>query len=335
MGTITEQKAQRMPDGPAPRPADNPAQRLPGDSAQQPDADQPGLDITDTALVFEGGGMRASLTSAFALELLRRRIRFDWVAGISAGASNAVNYISNDERRTRRSFVEFSADPNFGDWRTFTRGQGLFNAHYIYQESGGQDQALPFDWRSFTASPADVRVVGFNMETGEQTTWSKADCTTMEDLMVRVRASSTMPVLMPPTPIDGQLYVDGAMGATGGFPLDVAMDEGFEKFCIVLTQPRDYVKKPMRLTHLLRTYFRKYPALVDAMLTRHQRYNETREQIFELERQGKAYVFAPQTMPVRNSTRDMARLAAAQRLGASQARSEFPALREFLNLPKR
>ena len=36
--------------------------------------------VTDTALLFEGGGMRAALTSAVVAELLRERIHVDFVA---------------------------------------------------------------------------------------------------------------------------------------------------------------------------------------------------------------------------------------------------------------
>src|SRR5699024_11967001 len=90
--------------------------------------------IGDTALIFEGGGMRASLTSAMVVTLLKAGLSFDWVAGISAGASNTVNYLSGDVWRARRSFVEFAADEQFGGFRYFARGQGMFNAEYIYQQ---------------------------------------------------------------------------------------------------------------------------------------------------------------------------------------------------------
>ncbi|WP_323127529.1 DUF6363 domain-containing protein [Brevibacterium limosum] len=67
------------------------------------------------------------------------------------------------------------------------------------------------------------------------------------------------------------------------------------------------------------------------MLTRWKRYNETRERIFSLEAEGKAQVFAPDRMPVDNSTRDMSQLAAAHRIGPSLACRGLPALREFVD----
>lgn len=287
--------------------------------------------ISDTALIFEGGGMRASLTSGMVVTLLGAGLDFDWVAGISAGASNAVNYLSGDARRARRSFVDFAADEQFGGLRYFARGQGMFNAEYIYQQAGAPDMALPFDWESFQSSTGDMRITAFDAESGEDVVWSRRDTPKIDDLMVRVRASSTMPGLMPTVHLDGHAYVDGAMGEDGGVPLSQAQREGFEKFVIVLTQERSYRKVPQRFPAFYRSLFRRYPALGDALLTRWKRYNETRERIFALEAEGLAHVFAPERMPVDNGTRDLSRLAAAHRMGLSQSRRELPAIREFVD----
>ena len=286
--------------------------------------------IGETALIFEGGGMRASLTSAMVVTLLEAGLSFDWVAGISAGASNTVNYLSRDARRARRSFVEFAADDQFGGMKHFLRGEGLFNAEYIYQRAGVEGAALPFDWTTFSASESQMRIIAFDAESGTEVVWTQDDVPRVEDLMVRVRASSTMPGLMPPVHLDGHVYVDGAMGPDGGIALSQAQAEGFEKFVIILTQERGYRKEPQRFPAVYRGIFRRYPAVADALLTRWTRYNETRERVFALEEEGRAHVFAPEIMPVANSTRDLSRLAAAHRMGLSQSRRELPALREFV-----
>lgn len=101
-------------------------------------------------------------------------------------------------RRARRSFVEFAADEQFGDLRYFARGQGMFNAKYIFQQAGGPKEALPFDWESFQTSPADMRIVAFDAVSGDEVVWSRKNTPHIDDLMVRVRASSTTPALMPP-----------------------------------------------------------------------------------------------------------------------------------------
>lgn len=288
--------------------------------------------VTDTALVFEGGGMRASYTSGLLVALLEADIHLPWVGGISAGSSNTCNYVSRDPWRARHSFTDFAADPRFGDWRTFLRGQGLFNAQYIYEETGLPGAALPFDWETWSANPATVRIGGFNATRGEPVYWGREDLPSLTELMIRVRASSTMPVVMPPVTIDGEVYVDGALGPSGGIPLDAAQADGYEKFLVVLTRERGYVKTPSRGDWYVRRHFRALPSVAEALRQRPDHYNAMREQVLELERAGRAYVFAPDHMPVSNSTRDVARLRASHEAGLAQARRELPAIREFLGL---
>ncbi len=288
--------------------------------------------VTDTALIFEGGGMRVAYTSAVVVELLRAGIFADYVVGISAGSSNTVNYLARDPERARRSFVEFAADPNFGNLRTFARGQGLFNADYIYQHTSGPDGALPLDFAAFQANPARMRIGAFRMEDGQQVWFNNDDVQVPLDLMLRVQASSTMPLLMPPVDIDGQLYVDGALGPSGGIGLDIAKADGFKKFLVILTQPRGFVKMPIRFPAAYRRVFRKYPAVVDALNDRAERYNATREELFQLEAEGKAMLFVPKVMPVGNGERSVAKLAAAHQLGLEQARAEIPVWKEWLGL---
>lgn len=288
--------------------------------------------VSDVALIFEGGGMRVAYTSAVVRTLLAEQIYFDWVAGISAGASNLVNYLSRDPVRAKKSFVEFAADPNFGNLGTFLRGKGMFNAEYIYERTAGEDQALPFDFATFRANPARRRVGTFEADTGRSLYWTENDLGTLTEVMKRVRASSTMPLVMPPVELDGHVYIDGALGESGGIALDAAKADGFTKFFVVLTQERDYVKKPTKAPWLFDAYFRKYPAAAEAIQTRHLRYNRTRHELFDLEASGQAYLFFPDRMVIENGTKNVNQLAAAFAVGTAQARREVPQWRDFLGM---
>ncbi|GAA4107350.1 patatin-like phospholipase family protein [Enteractinococcus coprophilus] len=288
--------------------------------------------LQQTALLFEGGGMRASYTSGMVVALLEEDIHAPFVAGISAGASNTANYLSLDAPRARASFTDFAADPDFGDWRTFLRGKGLFHAEYIYERAGLPGMPLAYDWNAFQQNPADFRIGGFDIHSGATVWWGRNDAPELPDLMRRVRASSTMPIVMPPVNIDGRTYVDGALGTDGGVPISVAQGLGYDRFLVVLTREREYRKEPEKFPTFYRTYFRKYPAVADALLTRWWRYNQTREKLFELEAEGNAYLFVPEVMPVANGERNVAKLNAAHRCGLEQARREMPAIKEFLGL---
>lgn len=288
--------------------------------------------VHDTALIFEGGGMRASVTSAVVVELLRAGIHFDYVAGISAGSTNTVNYISRDPERARASFVEFVGDPRLGSWRTFVKGRGYFDSEYIYEKTSLPHQALPLDFQTFQTSPAQWRIGAYRCDTGEQVHWGKDDVRVLRDLLVRVRASCSMPVLMPPVAIGDGVYLDGALGPAGGIALDAAIADGYEKFLVIATKPREYWRPPMRHTRAVRAIFRKYPAVIDAIIQRPGNYNRTKEQLLELEREGRARIFFPEAMPVENSEKDVAKLAAAHQLGLDQAARELPAWKEWLGI---
>lgn len=288
--------------------------------------------VTDTALIFEGGGMRGSYTAGAVTTLLGAGIHLDWVGGISAGSSHTCNYIARDAPRARRTFVEFAKDPQFGNLRTFARGQGLFNAEYIYEKSGLPDASLPFNYSQFTRNPARYRIGAFNASTGEHVYFSRQDLGSQQDLMVQVRASSSMPVLMPPVHYRGSVWVDGALGPTGGIALDAALADGYTKFLVILTRERSYIKQPERFASIYRRQFREHPAVVEALDARPVNYNRTREELYDLQESGQAMVFTPESMPVSNGERRVGRLQAAYAAGYLQAQRELPRWREFLGL---
>lgn len=286
--------------------------------------------IKDVALIFEGGGMRASYTSGFLNVLLENEIYFDYVAGISAGASNTVNYLSRDIERSRYSFVDFVLDPKFGGWKSFLRGEGFFRAQYIYEETPYPDAALPYDFETFRNNPAKLRIGAFEREEGKMVYFSRDDIKELKDLMKIVRASSSMPIVMPPAKINNKYYVDG--GISGGIPLDIAKKDGYEKFFVVLTRPKDYRKKPMDYRRFVKGYYRKYPKVYEAMLDRHIVYNNILEELEELEKQGKAFLVYPDTMPVSNSERNHKKLVESYNLGYNQGKKDLPKWKEFLEI---
>lgn len=286
--------------------------------------------IKDTALIFEGGGMRASYTSGFLNVLLENEIYFDYVAGISAGASNTVNYLSRDTNRARFSFVDFVLDPKFGGWRSFLKGEGFFRAEYIYEQTPYPDAALPYDFETFKKNPAKLRIGAFDRDQGEMVYFSRDDIKEIKDLMKIVRASSSMPILMPPTKIGDRYFVDG--GISGGIALDIAQRDGYEKFFVILTRPKGYRKKPVQHQRFIKGYYRKYISVYEAMFNRHIAYNQTLDELESLEKEGKAFLVYPDTMPVSNSERNYRKLVESYNLGYAQGKRDLVKWKEFLNI---
>ena len=300
-------------------------------TSSQPSKNLPtdtGIDAHDTAVIFEGGGMRNSYTAACVKKLIDNNVEFGWVGGVSAGASHTVNFLSLDAFRSVESFVDFAKNPSFGGLSSMLRGTGYFNAEFIYEKSADQD--LPFDYETFAHNPAQMNLSAVNALTGETVVWTRDDIKQVEDLLVRVRASSTLPLIMPMRHIDGIPYVDGAMGESGGIVIDEAEKAGFKKFLFVGTKPRGFVRPEVKRKAGLRGFFRKYPAIAEAMIVRPARYNASKQRLLELEKQGKAQLFFPENMQVTSTERNVAKLRANYQAGKAQMYTEWPQWKEFL-----
>jgi len=276
--------------------------------------------------------MRGAYTAGIVTTLLEAGIYANYVVGISAGSSNTANYLSRQADRTRKCFVEFATDPEFGSWRSWLMGQGLFNARYIYEIACLRGQAIPYDFATFAANPADFRIGAYDARLGETVYWGRKDIHSQHDLMRKVRASSSIPIVMPSVTINGRVYVDGAIGTGGGIPLQQAQRDGYKKFFVVLTREREYVKPPYKAELMLRAYYRHYPAIIDGIMRRTAEYNSTRDELFELERAGQACLVMPNRITVTNRTRNLASLEATYDDARAQAKRELPHWQEFFGL---
>lgn len=126
--------------------------------------------------------------------------------------------------------------------------------------------------------------------------------------------------------------MDGAIGPSGGIPLDVAQADGYEKFLVILTRPRDYVKENRLPDWTYRSLLARYPRAAQALVDRPANYNRTRAELERLESEGKAYVFYPEHMGVANFEDNPAKLEENFVAGYEQMQRELPKVKEFLGL---
>ena len=251
--------------------------------------------------------------------------------GISAGSSNVVNYIAGNQRRIRMAFVEIVDLPGNGGLGQMLRGNGYFNADFLY-EGCFRSELAPFDWEGFQANPARMRIQAFERDTGRSVTFTREDVTDPDSLIKRVRASSTVPFLMNPISIDGQVCLDGGLGEGAGLSLHLAERDGFEKFFCVMTRVRGYRKSVdggiyYRIAQQLSA---KFPHLQQALVTRAERYNAELDRLEALAEEGKALLVYPDEMPISSTTLDSSELAAVFDAARAQARRDLPRWREFL-----
>ena len=277
--------------------------------------------IENTALICEGGGMRAAVTGGMASIFIEHGVRFPYITGVSAGTSIAVCYVLGNIPRLHRCFVDIADDPNFIGARHFLRGDGYFNAHYIYEESFFDADFDQHSWQAFQASDVEVALSAFNAETGQIRYWHKADLTSYGDLCRVCRASSSLPVVMPTTYIDGAPYIDG--GVHEGFVLQPAIDAGIERFVILPTHVRGFRREPSKNNAVTKALYRKFPKVLEALETRAANYNRQMDLIDQLEAEGRALVLYPDEMPIERAEHDRHKLEAAWQSGRYQAEYNF------------
>ncbi|MEE8722516.1 MAG: patatin family protein [Eggerthellaceae bacterium] len=294
--------------------------------------------VCDTALIIEGGGMRDSYSAGAVVALLEQNINFADVYGISAGSSHAVDYLSRDPLRVKQSFVDVAMMPGFRSTASLLLRRGYFNAEYLYegiaQEMAGSNSEFSFDWDTFVANRANVHIDAFDATDGTTVTWSKSDMPTLRDLMLRVRASSTMPLFMPRIEIDGHRFADGGLGRDWGLQLHSAQRDGYERFFIVRSRPRGFrMKQPTSTARRAVTRaLHSDPLVAQRTLDRWEPYNALCDEVDELERCGRACVFYADDVSASSLTTNLARLQANYQRGYLQAQRELPQWRKFLGI---
>ncbi|MCL1798711.1 MAG: patatin-like phospholipase family protein [Eggerthellaceae bacterium] len=289
--------------------------------------------VKDVALIFEGGGLRNSYSSALVNVLLENGIYFDAVYGLSAGASNAINYLSRDAERSRLTFTEHADDLPFRKSQLFLLENNILASPSI-QHYGPAESKAPFDFESFQANPAQLTFEGIDRNTGKTVYWTQRDFTTEEKLMERVQATLSYPIVMPPMRLVGDTdgaYYDGGPGEGGGIMLPRAQKDGFSKFFVVCTQHKGF-RKRVGHRRLFEAFFWRRPQMREAVSTWAQRYNEQLDRLAELERAGAACVFYAHDQSAIRREVNMVKLKNNFEIGCRQARSEVGKWVDFLGL---
>ena len=242
-----------------------------------------------TGLVLEGGGMKCAYGSGVLDAFMEAGIEFDYVIGVSAGSANGASFVSGQKGRCRRFYTDHIKEKGYFGLGSFIKTGDLFGLDYIYStisDSGGSD---PLDYEAMIASPAELEIVATNAVTGKPEYFSKHDI--HKDDYEIIKASSCIPAACRPRRVGEKYYYDGGM--SDPIPVERALARGCGKIVAVLSKPRDYVRQPQGMKAFYRFRCRKFPETVKLIDGRHITYMEHFKRVFELEKQGKVFVFTP------------------------------------------
>ncbi len=238
-------------------------------------------------LVLEGGTFRATFSAGFMDGLIELGIEFPYVAGVSAGISNAASYVSKQFGRNIEIFRQFRNDKRYVGIGNYKRCKSLFGLDFVYDEI--PNSLIPFDYNAFHSSSSRFVVGVTNAVSGK---FEAKDGKTDTEKWQFLRASCAIPGYFPPIEIDGGYYYDGGLAQ----PVCVrqAIKDGCNKNVIILTQPAGFVKKCGKGNIFMSQVIKRtFPPMEMALLARHRVYNSQMKFLSELEKHGKALIFRP------------------------------------------
>lgn len=275
-------------------------------------------------LVLEGGGMRGVYTAGVIDFFLEENFFVDGVIGVSAGAVQAVNFVSRQEKRGFRVIATYANDKRYMSFRSLLLTGDLFNKKFCYERI--PNELDPFDYETFRNSSTRCYATATNVLTGEP---SHLELKDLRDDMDKLRASGSLPLVSNLVNIDGIPHLDG--GVADSIPFEAFRRMGYGKCIVVLTRAKGYRKSPNRLMPIIRLKYRKYPRFVAACENRFRVYNETLDALDAAEARGEVFVIRPQKMvEVARLERNAAKLEALYREGFAEAKERFDDLKRFI-----
>ena len=240
-----------------------------------------------TALVLEGGGTRGFYSAGVLEAFMDAGIMFPYIIGVSAGAANAISYISGQKRRNRTIIRHYVGDKHYVSRRNLLRYRSLFGYDFIFETV--PNRYVFFDRENFDS--VDIRFLtgAVNCTTGETVWFEKNEIT---DGFTVTRASCSVPLIAQIVKYNGLDLLDG--GVSDPIPIEKSVADGNNFHVIVLTRNQGYRKEAFRHGRLMKLLYRKYPRLVEAMIKRHETYNRQLDLCEQLEREKKAIIIRPQ-----------------------------------------
>ena len=282
-------------------------------------------EIKDCSLVLEGGTFRTVFTAGVLDALMEEQIVMPYIAAISAGAINAVSYMSNQPERTFRVLTTYRNDPRYMGMRNFLKEKSIFGLDFSYNIVPNQLDL--FDWDTYYNYPGEVEFGVTNAYTGKVEYKNAQDMTKSCDIL---QATCAIPILFPEIKLGNVPYYDG--GLADSIPVKRAIEKGFEKHLLVLTREPGYLKQPSKSTLWATKLFKKrYPRLAAVMKGRADMYNETMSYIGELEKEEKVFILKPDHA-LKSFESKVDRMKASYEMGYEQAIRKMPELKQFLNL---
>ena len=278
------------------------------------------------ALLLEGGSLRGLYTAGALDTLMEENLYFPAVAGVSAGALNAVNYVAHEPGRSASINLRYRRDPRyFGPMAAFNGGS-LFGLNFMLRDI---PNVVPFDSDTFYNGGQRMVAVATCLETGKAAYFEKGK--TDFDFLEAVRASASLPLVSVPVHLGKFTYLDG--GCSCPIPLHWAQTEGFEKTVIITTRHKGFRKSlpGQRMVNLYEDFYGDRTLFLATLLTQEVRCDALMDEIDSLEEAGKLFVLRPaEPIEIGRFEKNTEKLLDLYNRGRREMRAQLAALQAYL-----
>ncbi len=279
-----------------------------------------------SALILEGGGMRALYTAGVLDVLMENGIETDVAAGVSAGALFGINYKSKQIGRVLRYNLKYAGISENLGLKSLIKTGDLMNREFYFNE-------LPFkldvmDAETYKNCKTQFYAVVTNLNTGLP---EYIDISELEnpDCIEYLRASGSLPFVTKPVTVNGIPYLDG--GVSDSIPVKHFMDEGYDKIVVILTKPHGF-KIGGKIPGAGLAY-KNYPAFAKVLKSRNFYYTEQLEYVNQLEKDNKIIVIRPsEFIKVGTTEKNRETLQSIYDLGVKDCKEKLGIIEKYLEI---
>ena len=276
-------------------------------------------------LVLEGGAMRGMFTAGILDVFMENDIDCDGAVGVSAGAVFGCNYKSKQIGRGIRYNKKYCTDDRYVSLKSWITTGDLYGAEFSYHTL--PQELDVFDTDAFSKSPMEFYVVCTDMHTGRAVYHKCTDGG--ENDIQWMRASASLPLAARPVELAGRVLSDG--GTSDSIPVKFMEYKGYDKLVVILTRPKNYVKRPSRMMPVMNKMLKKYPNFLNTMSRRYMKYNKTLAYIEQQERLGRLFVIRPDAdLAIGKVCRNPDELERVYQLGREKGLSELEKVKRYL-----
>ncbi len=278
-----------------------------------------------TGLVMEGGAFRTIFSTGICDALLEKNILPDYLVGVSAGVTYGTSYLSRQPKRNLEVLTTYANDKRYMGVGNLLnpKNRCYFGLDFAYRRIPAE--LVPFDFDEFERYEGEVEAVVTNVDTGKP---EYLPVPRRDEKFLLLQASCAIPLMFPTIYVDGKPYLDG--GCSDAIPFRRAFEKGCDRVVVMLTREREYIKKPESLQFAINMAYCRHKNFTDAMKHRSEMYNQAREELFALEKEGKVLVLAPKnTKGFSRTEKDMSKVRALWQEGYDLGVERLDEIRDF------